>query len=76
MVKLRTAGGRRTMEIKAGDVAIHKATGKKMVVIGVISDALVMCRYQNEVTARYEAQEFFKHEFTIPTPEAQSKTER
>jgi hypothetical protein len=64
------------MEINAGDVVIHKASGKRLVVIGIISEALIMCRYQNEVTARYEAQEFFRHEFTIPTPEVQSKTER
>ena len=64
------------MEIKAGDVVIHKASGKRMVVIGIISEALIMCRYQNEVTARYEAQEFFRHEFIRPAPEAQSKTKR
>jgi uncharacterized protein YodC (DUF2158 family) len=61
------------MEFKIGDTVVHKGSGKQMVVIAVIKDYFVTCRYLNEVTGRYEVQEFFPQEFTLVNPEGEKE---
>ena len=61
------------MDIEIGETVVHKGSGKQMVVIGVIADYFVTCRYLNEVTGRYEVQEFFPREFTLVNPAAEKE---